>query len=112
MIAFPDATPVPLHTDKHGVIRVGGTRVPLETVIDAFQRGETPEQIIFSFPILKLADVYAVIAYYLQHRDEIGAYIRQAEEEGDRIRREIETRQPDTVGIRARLLARREEQKK
>jgi uncharacterized protein (DUF433 family) len=104
MISPPEPVAVPLRTDQHGVIRVGATRVPLETVIHAFQNGATPEQIVYRFPALKLAEVYAVITYYLHHETEVNDYLRQAEAE--HVRSEVEARHPDMVGIRERLLAR------
>jgi uncharacterized protein (DUF433 family) len=112
MISPPEPVAVPLRTDQHGVIRVGSTRVPLETVIHAFQNGATPEQIVYRFPVLKLADVYAVITYYLHHETEVNDYLRRAEAEGEQVRREVEARHPDMIGIRERLLARLEEKKK
>jgi uncharacterized protein (DUF433 family) len=107
MIAPPPPIPVPLRANDDGTIRIGDTRVLLEVVIHAFQRGETPEGIAQSFPTLKLDDVYAVIAYYLLNRAEVDEYVRQAEAEGERIRHEIEAMQPSLVGIRERLLKRR-----
>jgi hypothetical protein len=92
-------------------MRIGATRVTLETVIHAFQRGETPEQIVYSFDVLKLADVYAVVAYYLQNQDDVNAYLRRAEAETVQARREAEIRYPDLVGLRERLLARLAESK-
>ena len=76
MIVTPAALDVPLRTDQQGKIRVGATRVLLELVIHAFQQGETAEGIIDSYPTLKLADVYAVIACYLTHHAEVDAYMR------------------------------------
>ncbi len=54
--------PVPLLTDKDGVVRVGGTRVTLDTVVAAFKEGATAEEIVQQYPSLELADVYAVIS--------------------------------------------------
>ena len=39
----PESLPLIEHTD--GVIRVGGTRVTLETVVEAFNEGATAEEI-------------------------------------------------------------------
>ena len=55
----------PISRDGDGVVRVGGTRVRLETVIGAYENGCTPEEILFKYPALNLPDSYAVIAYYL-----------------------------------------------
>ena len=50
-------TPVPLSSDTHGVVRVGRTRVTLETVVSAFGRGATAEEIVQQYLSLNLADV-------------------------------------------------------
>jgi uncharacterized protein (DUF433 family) len=97
---------IPPETDTHGVIRVGGTRVTLDSVIYAFQQGATPEEIVSKFPTLHLADVYATISYYLQNQDEVDEYLRQQEAEAQQIREELNV-QFDLVGIRERLLARK-----
>jgi len=97
--------PIPLATDADGVIRVAGTRVTLDTVVDAFETGATPEEIAQDFPVLRLDDVYAVVTYYLRHRDEVAAYLRRRRSMAAEIRREIEARHPQ-AGLRERLLAR------
>lgn len=96
---------IPLHTDQDGVIRVGKTRVRLDTVVYAFNQGYTAEDIISQYPSLPLADVYAVITYYLNNRPEVDAYIRQREAHAAQIRQEIESR-PDYREFRERLLTR------
>ena len=105
------ADPIPLRMDDDATVRVGQTRVTLDTVISTFRRGATPEEIAESFPTLKLADVYAVISYYLRHREEVDAYLRQREEEAAATRREIESR-PGYGEFRERLLAHRERSRK
>jgi uncharacterized protein (DUF433 family) len=101
-----EAPPVPLRTDEHGVLRVGKTRVPLDTVVYAFNQGAAAEEIVMSYPTLELADVYAVVNYYLHNRSEVDTYLNQREGEAARIKEENERRFPQN-GIRARLLARR-----
>ena len=96
---------IPLHTDQDGVIRVGKTRVRLDTVVYAFNQGYTAEDIVSQYPSLQLADVYAVITYYLNNRLEVDAYIRQRETNAAQVRQEIESR-PDYREFRERLLAR------
>ena len=96
---------IPLETDTHGVIRVGGTRVTLDTVVYAFRQGATPEEIVYQYPALNLPDVYAVVSYYLQNQGEVEAYLREREEVAQKVRQENEARW-DPVGIRERLLAR------
>lgn len=98
--------PTPLETDADGVVRVGGTRVSLDSVIYAFNEGSTPEEIVQQYTTLDLADVYAVIGYYLQHRGEVNEYLAARRAQRDEIRKEVESRF-DPHGIRDRLLARR-----
>ncbi|MBI3651834.1 MAG: DUF433 domain-containing protein [Acidobacteria bacterium] len=104
-----EAPPVPLRTDATGVMRVGKTRVPLDTVVYTFNQGASPEEIVLSYPTLTLIDVYAVVNYYFHNRDEVDKYIRQREVEAAHIREENEKCFPQ-VGIRARLLSRRQKQ--
>lgn len=96
---------VPFRVDTGGTVRVGNTRVSLVSVLTAFKQGDAPEQIFYSFPTLELSDIYAVISYYLTHREHVDAWLEQEHMEGERIRREVETRF-DSKGIRDRLLKR------
>lgn len=99
------AETAPLRASLGGTIYIGETRVTLETVIAAFHQGDSPEQIVDSYDVLKLADVYAVIAYYLYHREEVDAYIRESQTEAERVRQKIQAEQPEMFTLRARLLA-------
>ncbi len=58
-----------------GAFRVGASHVTLETVLWAFQQGSTPEGIADEYPSLDLGDVYAVIAFYLRHREDVDRYL-------------------------------------
>jgi uncharacterized protein (DUF433 family) len=95
----------PLLADKDGVMRVGGTRIPLDTVIHAFDEGSTAEEIASRYPVLKLADIYAVIAYYLNEREAVQQYLSQHEAAVAKTWEEIEAR-ADYRLFRQRLLAR------
>jgi len=98
---------VPLHTDADGVVRVGGTRVTLETLVAAFDRGSTAEEICEDFPGLELSDVYAVLTYALRHRPEVDRYLADRRRAGEELRREIEST-AESRRLRERLLARRQ----
>lgn len=100
------AVPPPLKVNADGVVRVGETRVTLDTVVQAFGDGATAEEIAQQYPSVRLADIYAVIGYYLQHQADVEAYLRQQRQEAEEVRRENEARF-DPSGVRARLLARR-----
>lgn len=100
---------IPLQADEQGTIRVGGTRVSLESIVMAFELGATPEQIMHKFPVLRLDDAYAVITYYLRNKAEVKAHLAEQAREADAIQSGMEARFPSD-GIRDRLLARRKGQ--
>jgi uncharacterized protein (DUF433 family) len=96
----------PLETDIHGVIRVGKTRVTIDTVVVAFLEGASAEEIADQYPSLPLSDIYLVIGYYLKHKTEINSYLTERRLKATLIRQEAEQKfNPE--GIRDRLLARR-----
>ena len=98
---------VPLFDDGQGGLRVNGTRVLLERIVHAFEDGATPEGILQSYDTLQLADVYAVLSWYLQHREEVEKYLRKRVGAAEAVRHTIEARQPDRADLRARLMTRR-----
>ena len=99
------AEPVPLTRDSDGVLRVAGSRIPLDTVVIAYAAGATAEEICLDFPTLELDDVYSILTYYLRHRSEVDRYLEQRREEAEALRRENRKRF-DTTGLRERLRAR------
>ncbi len=96
---------LPLSYDNHGVIRVGNTRVTLDTVVAAYETGATAEEIAVQYPTLHVADVYQVIGYYLHHKEEMDRYLQNRKKQSEKIRNEIVSRSNQT-GLRDRLLAR------
>ena len=58
-------------------MRVGGTDVPLDSVVAAFHQGHSPEMILAQYPSLSLEEVYGAIAYYLAHRTDVDAYLKR-----------------------------------
>lgn len=97
---------VPLARDVDGVLRVGTSRVTLDTVVAAFRDGMTPEGIVEQYPSLRLAEVYSVIGYVLKHADEVDAYLRDRRKLAEAVRRDNEAH-CDPNGVRDRLLPRR-----
>ena len=102
-----EAETIPIVQTADGAFRIGKTRVTLDTLIVVFNQGLTPEEIVQQFPTLKLADVYAVITYYLRHQAEVDAYIAQNEREAEALQAQFEARF-DYKQIRERLRERRE----
>jgi len=99
--------PLLLREDSSGSLRIGQTRVLVELLLWAFQDGATPEAIVQRYPTLSLVDVYTVIAYYLQHQEEMERYLAKQEHRAKEMHERIERGQGDLAELRSRLLAQR-----
>ena len=100
----------PLRVDEGGAVRVGNSRISLDLVVEQYENGMTPEDMVRAYDTLVLADVYAVIAYYLRHRDEVRAYLTRRAEEAESLRAKIEGERPRVT--REELLERRRTREK
>lgn len=69
--------PIPLRIEADHGLRIGQSHIFLDAVVTAYKHGATAEEIVWQFPSLALADVYAVLGYYLRHTAEIEAYLTQ-----------------------------------
>jgi uncharacterized protein (DUF433 family) len=107
MIVKLEADPLPLRVEPGGGIRVGNSRVHLEIVIEAFDGGASPESIVQAYDTLDLADVYAVVAYYLRHKDEVKAYVAERNQKMEEWRNKLEGEGMSQPNFYQELLARR-----
>jgi uncharacterized protein (DUF433 family) len=89
-----DALESPLRRDEGGTVRIGRSRITLDLIVEQYENGMTPEDLVQAYDTLELADVYATISYYLRHRDEVRAYLERRSVEGDALRIAIESGQP------------------
>ena len=105
MNALTTTETIPLKIDTEGVLRVGRSRVTLDTLVAAFNDGATAEEMAQQYPSVDLADIYSVIGYYLRRRPDVEAYLRERQTQAAEARRQNETR-TSPIGLRARLLAR------
>ena len=64
---------------REGGYWIKGTRISLDSLIYAFQRGETPPAIQQAFPGLTLAEIEGALTFYRAHQQEMEAYLAQAE---------------------------------
>jgi uncharacterized protein (DUF433 family) len=101
---------LPLRFEEGGAVRVGNSRIGLDLVVEQCENGMTPEDVVRAYDTLALADVYAVIAYYLRHRNEVRAYLKRREEEAGALRAKLEIDHPRVS--REELLARRSAREK
>jgi len=97
--------PVPLIRDRAGRLMVPGTRISLDVLVADFTHGITAESIHDSYQSVALADVYAILAYYLRHRTEVETYLAEQERAAAAVRATIEANDPPE-GLRTQLLAR------
>lgn len=102
------AEPAPLKTNADGVVQVGKTRVTLDTVVAAFKQGMRTKEIVERYPSLRLADVYATLAFYLNHQQEVEAYLQQRQQQAQEVRQMNEAKF-NPQKLRDRLLARKVE---
>ena len=63
-----------------GRARIAGHRIRVRDIVLWTEQGRSPDQIVADFPQLSLADVYAALAYYHDHREEIDRQIREDDE--------------------------------
>jgi uncharacterized protein (DUF433 family) len=60
-----------------GKPRIDGHRITVKHIILDHQReGKSPDEIASAYPSLTLSDIYAALAYYHDHRDDIDADIK------------------------------------
>lgn len=76
----------PYVEQRDGDYWIAETRVSLDSVVYAFQRGAAPESFARLFPLLTLEQVYGAIAYYLAHEQEVNASLHRGEAAFDALR--------------------------
>ena len=74
---------------------VAGKRISLDSIVYAFRRGQSPESIKRSFPLLTLEEIYGAIAFYLANQAEIDLYLAREENEFEKMRQNSQTADAD-----------------
>ncbi len=108
LMSAPDKFQVispPFRWDEAGGIRIGSSRVTLDSLLASYHNGSTPEEIAIQYSVLHLEDIYSAIAYYLNHREEIDNYLKQRNQQAQKLRQQL-TQKHDLANLRQRLLAR------
>jgi len=70
---------------------VAGKRISLDSIVYAFRRGQSPESIRRSFPLLTLEEIYGAIAFYLANQAEIDLYLICEEAAFEKMRQNSQT---------------------
>lgn len=94
-------------TDEHGVMRVGNTRVPLDSIVASFEQGYTPETIQQQYPALTLEEVYGAIAWYLANASEVAQYLERQQAVWDHWRARAEAQSSPVIQRLRALQARK-----
>jgi uncharacterized protein (DUF433 family) len=101
---FPDT--VPLVQLETGGVRVRNSRVSLDTIIIRTQVGDTVERIHSGFPTVSVSQIKEILAWYFDNKADVDEYIRQGQEEAQRLRQWIES-QPGYKKVSREELLRR-----
>lgn len=96
-----------VYADEHGVMRVGGSRVMLDSIVASFEQGYSAETIQQQYPALSLEEVYGAIAWCLAHADEVSEYLKRQHAVWDHWRAKAEE-QPSPLVRRLRALPKRQ----
>ncbi len=105
MASIVGTIPKPVR-EVEGVLKVGDTRVSLDTVVYHFNNGADAAEIQDQYDSMSLAQVHAAIAFYLHNKAEVDAYIAKHEADRERFWKEHEAKYPPTI-TREMLLARK-----
>jgi len=101
---------VPIRTDADGTMRIANTRLILDLVLSAWLNGESPEGIVQMYDVLTVRDVYAIIAYYLDNREQLDEYLRVRRVEAAHLYEEWQSRlTPEHHAFFGRLRALKEQ---
>lgn len=71
---------------RNGGYFIEGTRISLDSVVQAFLRGESPEGIAESFPALELEQIFGALTFYTANRDLVDRYLSQGRREFEALR--------------------------
>ncbi len=89
-----DPAAPPLRIAEGGAVRIGKSRISLALIVEEYEGGMTPEDMVRAYDTLELADVYGAIAFYLRNREAVTEYMKRRDHKAKALRTEIESRQP------------------
>lgn len=91
-------------------IRIKGSRIAIDFIIGAYQKGTSPEKIVERFPSVNLEQVFATLTYYLHNKAEVEEYLKKREDLANAYYQEhLNEERPEVV---KRLVTLRDQQEK
>lgn len=82
-----------------GKPRIAGHRITVQNVVIWHERlGMSPDEIVSQYPGITLADVYAALAYYHDHLEEIRTAIREDEDFIKQMQRQTNSKLQQKIG--------------
>lgn len=58
-------------------IRIKGTRVGIETIIEDYLNAASPEEIAVRYPTVTLEQIFATLTFYLRNKHEVDQYLER-----------------------------------
>ncbi len=98
-----------LTQEPDGFIHVTGHRVGLANIVHYYNEGYSVEMLLGQFPTLNLAVLHKTIAFYLENRAEVDAYVARCEAELEGLRATAR-KAPSLAELRSRLEAMQKQQ--
>jgi uncharacterized protein (DUF433 family) len=92
--------------ERDGGYYLAGSRISLDSVVQCFNEGLSPETILGEFETLTLAQVFGAITFYLENQPAIDAYRMRQEQRFEATRRDAA---PLPKKLRQRLVTAREQ---
>jgi uncharacterized protein (DUF433 family) len=92
-------------------VRVKGTRIGIEVIIQDYLGGVIPEQIVSNYHrSVNLEQVFATLTYYLHNKTEVDSYMKRGEAIADAYYQEYLQQEPPEVVKRLRAIRAQREQ--
>ncbi len=88
---------------NHDDIRIHGTRVGIETVVEDYLSDASPEEIATRYRTLTLEQVYATITYYWHKQKDVEAYLSRLHAYSDAAYQQQQQNPPPVVRRLQRL---------
>jgi len=79
---------------RDGGYWVSGTRVSLDSIVYDFLDGMSPDSIAENFPVLTLEEVFGALAFYLAHREEVDAYLKETDAQFESLQHRVRAEYP------------------